>query len=158
MPSKHLTASGTDNAGAGNSPPHPAWRYAFAAWLIATISALGALFLGEVMGYAPCVLCWYQRIFMFPLVFVLAAGLFPLDSRLVRYALPLALAGWLVALFHVLLVAGVIPESATPCTKGVPCSQVQLQLFGFVTIPLLSLAAFSTINILLITTYLKTRK
>ena len=110
------------------------------------------------MGYAPCVLCWYQRIFMFPLVFVLAAGLFPLDSRLVRYALPLAVAGWLVALFHVLLVAGVIPESATPCTKGVPCSQVQLELFGFVTIPLLSLVAFSAINILLITTYLKTRK
>lgn len=44
-----------------------------------TVSTLGALFLSEVMGVAPCVLCWYQRIFMFPLVFVLATGLFPLD-------------------------------------------------------------------------------
>jgi disulfide bond formation protein DsbB len=63
----------------------------FLAWLMASVSTLGALFLGEVMGYTPCVLCWYQRIAMFPLVLILAAGLFPLDRRVVRYALPLAL-------------------------------------------------------------------
>lgn len=158
MLNKHLTSAGADNAGTRNMQNHPAWPYAFTAWLVATISVLGALFLGEVMGYAPCVLCWYQRIFMFPLVLVLAAGLFPLDTRLVRYAAPLAVAGWIVALVHVLLVAGVIPESVTPCTQGVPCSKIQLNLFGFVTIPLLSLAAFSVINLLLLTTYFKTRK
>lgn len=60
------------------------WTMVFIAWLIATISTLSALFLGEIMGYVPCVLCWYQRIAMFPLVFVLAAGLFPYDRRVVR--------------------------------------------------------------------------
>jgi hypothetical protein len=30
--------------------------------------------LGEVMGVLPCVLCWYQRIAMFPLVIILAVG------------------------------------------------------------------------------------
>lgn len=126
-----------------------AWSLAFVAWLVAAVSTLGALFLGEVMGYAPCVLCWYQRIFMFPLVFVIAAGLFPLDLRLVRYALPLAVGGWLVAVYHFLLITGVVPETASPCTRGVPCSSVEVTWFGFLTIPLLSVLAFSAILALL---------
>lgn len=135
-----------------------AWTLVFVSWLLAVISTLGALFLGEVMGLTPCVLCWYQRIFIFPLVFVLAAGLFPFDPKIVRYALPLAVVGWLVAVFHMLLVAGYIPESITPCTQGVPCSQVQIEWFGFITIPLLSVVASSIIIALLITTHFKASK
>ena len=135
-----------------------AWTLVFACWLVAAIATLGALFLGEVMGLAPCVLCWYQRIFMFPLVFILAAGLIPFDPKIVRYALPLAVVGWLVAVFHLLLAAGVIPENITPCTQGVPCSQVQIEWFGFVTIPLLSVISFSIINALLVATYFKESK
>ena len=134
------------------------WLFVFLAWLLAAVSTLGALFLGEVMGYAPCVLCWYQRIFMFPLVFVLAVGLFPFDPRVVRYGLPLAIGGWLVAAYHQLLTAGIIPESATPCTKGVPCGLVQVEWFGFITIPTLSLAGFTTIVALLLITHFKTSK
>ena len=102
------------------------WLLLFLAWLVATGSTLGALFLGEVMGYTPCVLCWYQRIAMFPLVLILAAGLFPFDPRVVRYALPLAVVGSLLALFHMALVAGWIPEAIKPCQQGVPCSDVQV--------------------------------
>lgn len=134
------------------------WSLVFAAWLIAALSTLGALFMSEVMGLAPCVLCWYQRIFMFPLVFVLALGLFPFDPKVVRYALPLAVVGLLVAVFHLLLTAGYIPESMTPCRQGIPCSTVQIEWFGFVTIPLLSAVAFLAINVLLIASYLKTPK
>lgn len=134
------------------------WPLVFAAWLIAAIASLGALFLSEVMGFAPCVLCWYQRIFMFPLVFVLAAGLFPFDTKVVRFALPLALCGLLLAVFHLLLSAGLIPESMTPCVQDVPCSTVQIQWLGFVTIPLLSAGAFLIINLLLIATHFKSKK
>ena len=122
-----------------------AWMMVFGAWLVASISTLGALFFGEVMQLPPCVLCWYQRIFMFPLVLILPIGMFPFDRKVVRYALPLAALGWLFAAFHVLLVAGVIPEGMKPCTQGVPCSETVIEWFGFVTIPLLSLVAFSTI-------------
>ena len=135
-----------------------AWTLVFAAWLTASVSTLGALFLSDVMGLAPCVLCWYQRICMFPLVFILAAGLFPFDVKVLRYALPLAGAGLLVAVFHVLLTAGFIPERMTPCVQGVPCDNVQIEWFGFVTIPLLSAASFVVIDLLLLTTYFKTRK
>ncbi len=130
-----------------------AWILIFGAWLVASASTLGALFFGEVMQLPPCVLCWYQRIFMFPLVLILPIGMFPFDRRVVRYALPLAALGWLFAAFHVLLIAGVIPEGMKPCTQGVPCSEKVIEWFGFVTIPLLSLVAFSTIIALLALAY-----
>ena len=135
-----------------------AWILLFCAWLVASVSTLGALFFGEVMQLPPCVLCWYQRICMFPLVLILPAGMFPLDRKIVRYALPLAAIGWLIAVFHVLLVAGVIPESIKPCTQGVPCSEKVIEWFGFVTIPLLSVVAFSTIIALLILAHLRGSK
>ena len=126
------------------------WSLVFLAWLTATLATLGALFISEVMVLAPCVLCWYQRIFMFPLVFILALGLFPFDPKVVRYALPLGVIGLAVAAFHLLLVAGYIPETLTPCRQGIPCSTVQIEWFGFVTIPLLSFLAFLTISVLLL--------
>jgi len=135
-----------------------AWTLIFGAWLIATVSTLGALFFGEVMQLPPCVLCWYQRICMFPLVLILPVGLFPLERKVVRYALPLAGIGWLFAVFHVLLIAGVIPESIKPCTQGVPCSEKVIEWFGFVTIPLLAVVAFSAIIALLVLAHFRSSK
>ena len=121
----------------------------FGAWMIATASTLGALFFGEVMKLPPCSLCWYQRIFMFPVVLILPFGLFPFDRNLVRSLLPLVSIGGLVAAVHMLLVAGIIPERVVPCRQGVPCSETVIEWFGFVTIPLLSFVAFAMIAFLL---------
>ncbi len=126
------------------------WTLLFGAWLVASIATLGALFFSEVMQLPPCVLCWYQRIFMFPLALILPIGLFPLDRKVVRYTLPLAALGWMFAVFHLLLIAGIIPESIKPCNQGVPCSEKVIEWFGFVTIPLLSAAASTTIIGLLV--------
>lgn len=145
-------------AGSSQAPADVGWTLLLAAWLVATVSTLGALFLSEVMGVAPCVLCWYQRVFMFPLVFVLASGLFPLDGRVLRYAIPLVVAGWLVALFHLLLTQGFVPETMTPCTQGIPCSRIDVAWFGFLTIPMLSLLSFSAIGLALWAFYYKTRQ
>ncbi len=135
-----------------------AWTLVFIAWLIASASTLGALFFGEVMHLPPCSLCWYQRIFMFPMVLILPFGLFPFDRGVVRAALPLAGFGALVAAFHVLLVAGIIPERLEPCKQGVPCSETVIEWFGFVTIPLLSFAAFAAIAALLTFAYYRSSK
>lgn len=137
----------TDNPGQVNEST---WALVFASWLIACASTLGSLFFSEVMHYAPCVLCWYQRIFMYPLVLILPIGLLTSDRNLVRYAVPLSGVGLLIAIFHLLLVAGYIPESLKPCTQGVPCSEVQVQWLGFVTIPLLSALSFLLITTLLL--------
>jgi disulfide bond formation protein DsbB len=102
------------------------------------------------MEFAPCVLCWYQRISLFPLVLIIAVGLFPYDKSVVKYALPLSIVGWVTALYHNLLYSGIIPESIQPCSQGVSCTEEYIDLFGFLTIPMLSLLSFSTIIAFLI--------
>ena len=126
------------------------WNILFLCWLIASISAMGSLFFSSVMEFAPCVLCWYQRIFLFPLVLILAIGLFPFDKKVVKYAFPLAIVGWLTAAYHNLLYAGIIPESIKPCSKGISCTEEYIDLFGFLSIPMLSLLSFTIITALLI--------
>lgn len=126
------------------------WTLLFLCWLLASFSTAGSLFFSYVMQFEPCVLCWYQRIFLFPLVIILAVGLFPLERSVVKYALPLAIAGWLTALYHSLLYSGVIPENIQPCSQGISCTEEYINLFGFVTIPVLSLLSFSSIIALLI--------
>jgi disulfide bond formation protein DsbB len=130
--------------------PDKNWTILFVCWLLVMGATLGSLFFSEIMELPPCSLCWYQRIFMFPLTIVLLIGLFPFDARVVRYALPLGLGGCAVALYHTLLHLGVIPESAAPCRQGVSCSNKDLDLFGFLSIPMLSLLAFSTVVALLL--------
>lgn len=134
---------------ATDAPPSSAdqgfWVPLFLAWLTALLATAGSLFLGEVMGKAPCVLCWYQRIAMFPLVAILGVGLLTSDSRSIRYALPLAWAGWAIALYHCLIFWRVVPEQLTPCGQGVSCARAELQLAGPVPIPLLSVIAFAAI-------------
>ena len=76
------------------------WMLIFFAWLLATTATLGSLFFSEVMEIQPCVLCWYQRIFMYPLVVIFLVGLFPLDRNVVRYALPIAVIGWGISVYH----------------------------------------------------------
>lgn len=128
---------------------NPSWMLIFIAWLVAAMSTLSSLFFSEVMELIPCVLCWYQRIFMFPLAIILLIALFPLDTRVVRYALPITIIGMLFAFYHLLLFYGMIPEDLQPCDKSISCADSSMELFGFLPIPLLALIAFLTIFILL---------
>lgn len=122
---------------------------AYIAWTIALIATVGSLFFSEVMDFAPCVLCWYQRIAIYPLVLVIGVGIILRDRLLKYYALPLCFGGLAVAIYHNLLYYGVIPESISPCREGVSCKDVQIELFGFITIPLMSFVAFVLMSLCL---------
>lgn len=127
-----------------------AWQMLFLAWLVALVSTVSVLFIGEVMGQAPCVLCWYQRAFMFPLAVVLGAACYLSDSSVWRYGLPLAVFGGAIAAYHTLLVAGVIPQPLVPCGEGISCTSDDMMIFRVVPIPLLSTGAFGAIAVLLL--------
>lgn len=129
------------------------WPILFSVWVLVTVATLGSLFFSEVMQIPVCKLCWYQRVAMYPLVVILAIGLLPYDPRVVRYASAFAALGWLIALFHVLLVAGIIPESARPCVQGIPCNETHLSLLGILNIPMLSLLTFTVIGVLFFYTH-----
>lgn len=122
----------------------------YLAWMLALIATIGSLFFSEVMGLPPCVLCWYQRIAMYPLVLILGTGIILRDPRLKIYALPLCLIGLVISGYHNLLYYGIIPESITPCTQGISCTSRQIEWLGFITIPLMALVSFISTAVLLI--------
>lgn len=117
-------------------------------FLMALAGTAGSLFFGEVLGYPPCVLCWYQRICLYPLVVIFGGAIWSEDRGFSRYSLPLIAAGLSIAVYHNLLYYGVVPDSISPCKQGVSCTEKQVELFGFVTIPLMSLFAFLILGIL----------
>lgn len=115
------------------------------AWIIALVASLIVIFVGEVLGQTPCVLCWFQRAFMFPLAIILGVGLWLDDRTVGRYGIVLAIGGSAIALWHLALYAGVIPEPIQPCSATGPSCIDDNQLVFGVPLPLLSLLAFLAI-------------
>jgi disulfide bond formation protein DsbB len=124
--------------------PYALWL----AWLVAATSMAGSLYFSEVADLVPCALCWYQRIAMYPLAVVLLVAAVRSDLGVRAYASALAAIGAGIAAYHVLLqrIPG-LPSGA--CSLEVPCSAIELERFGFVTIPLMALIGFLTILVLL---------
>ncbi|PFP29559.1 disulfide bond formation protein B [Bacillus sp. AFS073361] len=120
------------------------------AWIAAIIATLGSLYFSEVMHFIPCTLCWYQRIFMYPLAIILGVAVYRNDQGIYKYALPLSIIGLLIAGYHTLLQKIPYLQQFEMCTTGVPCSKDYINWLGFVTIPLLALIAFMVITICLI--------
>jgi disulfide bond formation protein DsbB len=117
----------------------------FGAWLVALTASLGALFVGEILGQTPCLLCWYQRIAMFPLAVLLGVACLNDDRQVGRYATPLAAIGAALAFWHVLVFYEVIPTAIEPCGQGPSCRGSDMTVLGVVPLPVLSLVAFVSI-------------
>tara|TARA_R110000868_G_scaffold103710_6_gene285456 strand:- start:2066 stop:2392 length:327 start_codon:yes stop_codon:yes gene_type:complete len=101
------------------------------------------------MEFIPCSLCWYQRIAMYPLVIILATAMWKEIKGIATIALPLSIIGQALATYHLGVQYGIIPENASPCVQGIPCSSMYINWLGFITIPTLSFIAFSFINFFL---------
>jgi len=125
----------------------------YVALIIALVATLGSLSFSELLHLPPCVLCWYQRILMYPLVVILVVSILRRDRASAAYVLPLSLLGVVVAMYHNLLYYHILPESISPCQVGISCTTRQIEWLGFITIPLLSLIAFSAITICMFAYY-----
>ncbi len=122
----------------------------FLCFLVASIATIGSLFFSEIMHFVPCSMCWYQRIFMYPLVLIFLVNLLYPDDKVFKYAIALVVTGLFFSIYHNLLMFDIIPKSIVPCVSGVPCSTEYINWFGFITIPLLSFMAYFMLFILLI--------
>jgi disulfide bond formation protein DsbB len=121
------------------------------AWAQALIATLGSLYFSEVMKFIPCTLCWYQRIFMYPLLFILTVGIHIKDEKIYKYVLPLSIIGWFISLYHNLVYYGLIKEAPVlVCIVEAPCDARYINWLGFIGIPLLSFVAFTVINVCMI--------
>jgi disulfide bond formation protein DsbB len=115
------------------------------ALLAAWVAMCGSLFMSEVLGWQPCLLCWYQRILMYPLAVILAIGILRDDRKLHYYVLPFSIVGAGVSLYHYLLIrTDWFPPPA--CTLGISCTVDYINWLGFINIPLLALTAFLIIT------------
>lgn len=119
----------------------------YLALLQSIVATLGSLYFSEVRHFTPCVLCWYQRILMYPLILIISTGIIRKDKNIYAYVLPMSLLGGLIALYQVLLQNGVLPHSIAPCTLAASCETKYTGYFGFITIPLMSLTAFTVISL-----------
>jgi len=118
-------------------------------WLAAVIATLGSLYLSEVLHFIPCTLCWYQRIFMYPLAIILGIAFYRNDKDIYRYTLPLSIIGMMISGYHILLQKVPYLQQFEMCKTGVPCSKDYLNLLGFITIPMMAFTAFTIITICL---------
>lgn len=124
--------------------------YLVLAWLGSLAGLLGSLYFSEIRDFPPCVLCWYQRICMYPLALLIPIGITSRDRFIYRYTLPLAVTGLGIAIYHNLLYYNILPEAAAPCLAGVSCTTKFVEYFGFVTIPLMAGIGFLGLTILLL--------
>lgn len=124
------------------------------AWGIALIAMGGSLLYSDVIGLEPCLMCWFQRICMYPQVVLLGLAAYWKDSRIVRYALPLTAIGAALSTYHYSLQLGVNPYA--PCSAvgySVSCSDRFILNYGYITIPMMALTAFLLISLLLYLNY-----
>lgn len=95
-------------------------------------------------GLPPCELCWYARVLMYPMVFIAALAWIKKDRKFMDYILVLSVPGILLGIYHYMLQK--IPSTPVLCGGPVSCATIDVQYFGFITIPLLGLVGFLIIS------------
>lgn len=136
-------------------------------FLVALISSLFSLVYSEIIGFPPCELCWYQRVFMFPQVFLLGIALWEKPARnaesfagvggnkkIIKYAMPLLSVGFIISVYQN-FVYYFGDKASVPCdATGVSCyKQLVSEFGGYISIPMLSLTSFLVIISLLLVAY-----
>ncbi|MCZ7527661.1 MAG: disulfide bond formation protein B [Acidimicrobiia bacterium] len=119
------------------------------AWLVAAVATAGSLYYSEVAHFAPCLLCWYQRICMYPLVAVLGMGLVRRDHGVRWAALPLVVVGPLISAYHFLIERRPSLGSGLSCSVEAPCTVPWFTELGFISLAWMALSAFLLVGVLL---------
>jgi disulfide bond formation protein DsbB len=122
----------------------------YGVFAMSLVAMLGSLYFSEIANYPPCELCWYQRIALYPIVFISGFAIFKKNRDILLPAFVLVVIGWLIGVFHNLLYYEILPEAAAPCLAGISCTTKYIEWFGFLTIPLLALLGSTGILIALI--------
>jgi len=116
------------------------------AWLVALVATVGSLIYSEGYGMVPCMLCWYQRIAMYPLSAILLVGAVRKEAAGAIYALAPALIGLGISIYHYAI--QLYPALEGGACGPNPCSSRWVGVFGFVTIPFMAGAGFILIAVL----------
>ena len=117
-----------------------------AIFILSTLAVAGTLLMQYAGGLEPCLLCWWQRVFMYPIPLISLIALMKGQkiSDVADYILALSFIGGLFALYQHLL--QVLPSgSLIPCSATDDCAIRTIFYFNFVTIPWMALTVFAAI-------------
>jgi len=121
------------------------------AFIVTGFASLGSLWLSNLAGYNPCLLCWWQRVFMYPLALFLLISLFQKDLKVRVFGLTLAIIGAVIAAYHYAVQRIPFMQGTVQCLADASCSTMYLGYWGFYSIPLMAFTAFiGAITILVI--------
>jgi len=116
------------------------------AWVIALMATVGSLYASEILNIKPCIFCWYQRAFMFPLAIILGVAAYKKNRKIFPYIIALPIIGAMVAFIQTFF--SYFNLTALVC--GLDCMKESQKLFGFLDMSIASFFAFSTIAAFLI--------
>lgn len=120
---------------------------AYLTFAISFSSILGSLYFSEIRHFVPCILCWYQRVAMYPLFMIILVGILRKDTKTIPYyVLPLSISGFLISFYQNLLYFNFLSEKSSPCILGASCTARFIQILGL-DIPQLSLISFFLITV-----------
>lgn len=120
--------------------------------LIVSVAAMvGSLGFSEGYAYPPCKLCWIQRIFHYPQLFLFAIAMYHKDTRVWAYSIWLSVVGFIFAGYQVLIQFSPSLAASSFCSivpAAESCSDILTQSYGYISIPVMSLTLFTCLIIL----------
>lgn len=126
-------------------------------FLVTFAATFGSLFYSEVAGFEPCLLCWWQRIFLYPQTILLFTAFIKKDRNMRLHSIILSSVGALIALYHTFIQFG--GSSIVPCSAtGPSCQALYFLEYGYITIPTMSLTAFALILVIMLSPNPKNRE
>ena len=124
------------------------------AFIVSLSALIGSVIYSDIIGFAPCNLCWIQRIFIYPQAFLFGLAWWKKDTKIIDYTLLLAVVGLVFALYHKSV--EITGNSLIPCSAAVSCSKVYVNIFDYITIPVMSITTLLVlIGLMLIKKYAK---
>ena len=127
-------------------------HYVKLVFIISLMASLFSLVYSEIIGFLPCYLCWYQRVFTIPLVFISGIAIWVKDRKIVKYTLPMVLIGFVISVYQNFIYYFGADASNLPCdASGVSCYKQYISEFGgYISIPMLALTTFFAIMTILL--------
>lgn len=120
-------------------------------FLLVLSATLGSFYYSAIAGFAPCVLCWYQRVFLFPQFVLIGVAFIRKTRDVLPYTLVLSGIGALLSLYQVVLER--FPSVAAICAPGevsVSCGTIYVEGFSYITIPVMCLTVFVFLALIMI--------
>ena len=121
--------------------------------LVAITATLGSLYYSEIADFIPCRLCWYQRIFMYPMAIVLPIAAVRRDVGVRVYMIAFPVIGLGISIYHYLVQNVPSLSEGGSCDATAPCSSAYVDTFGFISIPFMAGCGFLLIGALLASTW-----